>query len=74
MKTYKEQSAEIQRLAARIMQKSKNFAKQTENPYYGDLHHIIETLQEADEFLNDKYLESEELTPIEKSYRKQHGF
>jgi hypothetical protein len=56
MKTYKEQSAEVKRIAQRIIEKCNNFADQSSNPYYGDLLHVIEDLKEIDYFLNDKYL------------------
>ena len=56
MKSYKEQNAEIQRLIKRISIKSKNFAKQTANPNFGDLGSVLSDLIEIDSFLNDKYL------------------
>jgi hypothetical protein len=59
MKTYKEQSAEINRLSDRIKLKCANLAQQTKNSYYGDLLHVIEDLKEIDLFINDKYLTHE---------------
>lgn len=56
MISYKDQHKKIQELLKRIDNKCKNFAKQEENPYYGDLFHVIEELKEIDSFLNDKYL------------------
>lgn len=56
MKTYEKQNEEVERLLVRIKTKCKNFAKQTQSPYAGDLNHVIEDLHEIDKFLNDKYL------------------
>lgn len=56
MKTYEKQNQEVQRLLERIKTKCKNFAKQAESAYYGDLNQVISELHEIDQFLNDKYL------------------
>jgi len=52
MKTYKEQSEEIKKLAESIVLKSKAFANRDhQSKYFGDLAHVIAELKELDSFL-----------------------
>ena len=52
MKTYKEQSEEIKKLAESIVLKSEAFAnKDHQSEYFGDLIHVIVELKELDSFL-----------------------
>jgi hypothetical protein len=52
MKTYKEQSEEIKKLAESIISKSEKFASdEHKSPYFEDLAHVIAELKSLDSFL-----------------------